>query len=584
MKNTSAKQKHYSFKAAFDSEDEIQKFGPNSLLLYTLAHYLRAEDVKELAAEGLTDGPNDKKADFVYLELSEGRAIIAQSYVGKEWGRESAPVNKASDLNTATAWLLSTNLKRVPENLKPKAEELRRALEDNEVKRVEIIYVHNCLESKNVDEELKSVAEDAQAKIKALGVEDVVVSYREFGLQGIEDLYKTRDAEILVDEWIKIPGACLTEQNASGWKAIVATVSGGWLQNLFQKHGDRLFSANFREYMGVVERKGNINHGIKHTAATEPSNFWVFNNGVTALTHKFLLKNGKLSVKGISIINGAQTTGAFGESKRKHASRTRVVFRVVQCSDKELIKKIIQFNNTQNVIRPADQRSKDDTQKRLHREFQQYGIPYIHRRSDARGLRNPISAASIGYLLCAFHGDTQTASRNSAEIFQSDAIYNRVFRQDISAEHVYLVQSLASALDELKYDLKGKIAEKKTTTLETQQYEVLKYSMSKHYIMYLLGEAAEEILQSRVADPYDWKSKPDFIKPGNASLENAWKAALQALLPQVSTLTLQQGSAYDVVRSTAASKKVADGLRALLASLKQIIGPQFTMIQKRTTW
>ena len=102
--------------------------------------------------------------------------------------------------------------------------------------------------------------------------------------------------------------------------------------------------------------------------------------------------------------------------------------------------------------------------------------------------------------------------------------------------------------------------------------------------MYLMGKAAEEILQSRVADPYAWKAKPDLIKPGVASLENAWKTALQALLPQVSILTLQQGSAYDVVRSTESSKKVAEGLSALLASLKQTIGPQFALLQKRTTW
>jgi len=584
MKKKPTKPSQCSFKSAFDADDEVQKYGSNSLLMFTMALYIRAEDIKELAAEGLTDGSNDKKADFCYLDLTEGRAIIAQSYLAQEWGKASAQANKASDLNTATAWLISTSIKRVPEHLKAKAQELRRGLEADEIKRVEIVYVHNCLESKNVAEELKSVAEATHAKIKALGVEDAVVSYRELGIQGIEELYKTRDAEILIDEWIKIPGACQAEQSADGWKAVITTVSGGWLRTLFEKHGDRLFSANFREYMGAVERKGNINQGIKQTAATEPLNFWVYNNGVTALTHRIRLSQAKLSVRGISIINGAQTTGALGESKKKHAGRTRVVFRVVECSDKDMIKKIIQFNNTQNVIRPADQRSKDDRQKRLHHDFQKYGIPYVHRRSGTRGLRCPISAAAIGPLLCAFHGDPQTASRNSAEIFQSDATYDKVFRQDISAEHVYLVQSLASALDGLKYDLKAKIAANTATALETQQYEVLKYSMSKHFIMFLLGKVAEEILQSRVADPYDWKSKPDLIKPGVATLENAWSTALQALLPQVTTLALQQGPAYDVVRSTALSEKVAGGLRALLASLKQTIGPEFRLLQKRTTW
>jgi len=44
------------------------------------------------------------------------------------------------------------------------------------------------------------------------------------------------------------------------------------------------------------------------------------------------------------------------------------------------------------------------------------------------------------------------------------------------------------------------------------------------------------------------------------------------------------GSGYDVVRSTDLSKKVAAELKALLASLKQAISPQFSLLRKRTTW
>jgi hypothetical protein len=278
MKRQATKGSQPSFRATFSADDELTVYGSNSLLMFCLGLYLRSENLKELAAEGLTDGPNDKKVDFCYIDLLEGRAIIAQSYLARDWGRASAPANKASDLNTASAWLFTTNLKRVPEHLKPKAQELRRAIEDNEVKRIEIFYVHNCQESTNVEEELKSVAEDTYAKIKTLGVDDVIVSHREFGIKAIEDLYSARDAEILVDDQIEIPGKCLAQENTPGWKSIITTVKGAWFHDLYQKYGDRLFSANFRDWMGAVERKGNINYGIKQTAATEPANFWVYNN------------------------------------------------------------------------------------------------------------------------------------------------------------------------------------------------------------------------------------------------------------------------------------------------------------------
>jgi len=88
------------------------------------------------------------------------------------------------------AWLLSANERRIPQILKPKALELRRALSEGEIKRLEMLYVHNGFESKNVEEELKAVAEATKTKLGGLGFADVVVSQREFGLRGIEELYR----------------------------------------------------------------------------------------------------------------------------------------------------------------------------------------------------------------------------------------------------------------------------------------------------------------------------------------------------------------------------------------------------------
>ena len=61
----------------------------------------------------------------------------------------------------------------------------------------------------------------------------------------------------------------------------------------------------------------NINNGIKLSASDEPNNFWVYNNGVTALVLDYKLgprlKSGrKITIDGISVVNGAQTTGSLG--------------------------------------------------------------------------------------------------------------------------------------------------------------------------------------------------------------------------------------------------------------------------------
>ena len=57
---------------------------------------------------------------------------------------------------------------------------------------------------------------------------------------------------------------------------------GDWLHALHSRHGARLFSANYRDYMGMRSSVKNINFGIKTSAQSEPDNFWTYNNGITA--------------------------------------------------------------------------------------------------------------------------------------------------------------------------------------------------------------------------------------------------------------------------------------------------------------
>jgi len=61
---------------------------------------------------------------------------------------------------------------------------------------------------------------------------------------------------------------------------------------------------------------------LRHSAdcRIEPRNFWVYNNGVTILTHKIdREQEGKLIIHGCSVINGAQTTGALGTASAARA-------------------------------------------------------------------------------------------------------------------------------------------------------------------------------------------------------------------------------------------------------------------------
>src|SRR5271166_3283556 len=85
-------------KTRLDSHPELKQYGDNALPLLGLALHIQADDMEELATEAMTDGSDDKKIDFCHIDRANRSAIVAQGYTSKDWGRKSAPANKASDL------------------------------------------------------------------------------------------------------------------------------------------------------------------------------------------------------------------------------------------------------------------------------------------------------------------------------------------------------------------------------------------------------------------------------------------------------------------------------------------------------
>lgn len=52
---------------AFQARDDLQPYGKNARLLFALQMRFRIEDIHSIAAECLTDGPDDKGCDLIYI-------------------------------------------------------------------------------------------------------------------------------------------------------------------------------------------------------------------------------------------------------------------------------------------------------------------------------------------------------------------------------------------------------------------------------------------------------------------------------------------------------------------------------------
>jgi hypothetical protein len=563
--------KTYSFIGSLLADPVPAKYGHNALPLFAVALHLGVEDLASFATESLTDHPSDKKADIIYINEAEGVACIAQGYTGEDWGRQEAPANKASDLNTAAAWLLQAPIDEVPPRVRAHAKLLRDGLEKKTITKVIFAYAHNALESQNVENELLAV----RHLLSGLQVvKDTEIEVVELGLRRIEALHLTSLGSIQVTDEVVLPVAEIISEAGTGWRAFVLSVSGTMLFDLYERHQNALFSANLRDFLGARKVSGNVNNRIKETAEKRPGEFFVLNNGITAVTKKAELdeKRSALRIFGVSIVNGAQTTGAIHAAGAEHAKNVSVLARVITLDNPGMIPALVSGNNTQNSIVAWDRRSNDATQIRIKQEFLSRGVDYVHRRDNTRKPSTSLFADQVGQMLCAFSGDLQTAIRAKADIFESDITYNKVFPRSVSIGHIFAVQALGWAYDRIKRELRAKSDSGNMTEIEQKQLRLLDFPASKQFLICVIGALREEIAGMRVSEPRGLELKAELITVGGSRGVDAWVKVLKAILPIiVQNLPTEE---YQVVRSTEHMEAVAKTTKGLVAGA-QILQSSF---------
>jgi hypothetical protein len=459
--------------------------------------------------------------------------VFAQGYFGNT-NKDAAPANKAADLNTAGAWLLSGNISQIPTQLQPTIEECRAAIGEGEIDTIELLYVRNFPESVNVTRELQTAAQHLR---KALGEgSPITVTSRELGASTIEHLFATQESHIEVKTEIVCPAKVEFTEVGPNWEASVMSVPGIWLHELYSKYGDTLFSANYRGFLGI-SRQRRINTGIRQSAEVKSKDFWVFNNGITLLTlGKKITKDGT-RLTGISIINGAQTTGSIGsvDLKRNDLRDVKVLCRVIQCTDPQTINDVVKYNNTQNQITTWDQYSNDAEQNRLEAEFRDLGHVYIRKRG-FRATGDQIGIEEVAQPLLAFHGRFQDAYRGKNQIFDRKPLYANAF-EGKKARHILLVYSVARAIDERRLELKSRSTAGKIISIEEEQLSLLRNLRFKQFLIAVTAKSLETVIARKV-DPQTVAFSPDSAKLSNNTLLDLvarWTPVVEAILSFVAT-------------------------------------------------
>ncbi|TXM70233.1 hypothetical protein FV218_16500 [Methylobacterium sp. WL69] len=498
------------------------------------------DDIQTIVSESITGGGDDKKCDVVYVDKERQIAVIAQCYISQNQ-KPAAPANKASDLNTALTWLLSSELKELPDSLKGRADELRSAITSGDIRQFYIWYVHNLPCSENVKKELKAVENTARAALNNFPQgADINIFAEEICDARLDRLYAQAERAVIVTDEISTTISDAVEVKEEDWKSVVTTVRGDWLYDLYHKYKTDLFSANLRGYLGSRESDSNINNGIKGTCQEQPKNFYVYNNGITALVLDYELgkrtKKGRiLKITGISIVNGAQTTGSIANIGERPSPDLLVPIRFVQASKESLVSSIVRFNNSQNKLQAADFRSTDQIQERLRLEFD--SVPDAEYEGGRRGgasdaikrSKFTLPSYTVGQSLAAFHGDPVTAYDKKSELWTNEKNYRQIFTDRTTARHIVFCYSLLSALNERKNALSHRM-KNEPSSVTTVDQNILGF-LTKKGSAYLLVHAISQCMETILSKPIPNKSDLQFNKNVSpAAAEKLWQPIIDMIL------------------------------------------------------
>ncbi|MFJ5607865.1 AIPR family protein [Streptomyces sp. NPDC093221] len=521
---------------ALQKRADLDQYGSNKRLLFALQLMFDIEDIGTVAATSLTDHPNDKSCDLLYIDRGTGRVVLAQGYESANNTKLQAPGRKAASLHQAVNWLFSkSEPSGVPDALRVAWRELHDALTDDVIGDVAIWYVHNLPESEQVLGELQAARDAAYAQLRqGYPHSEIDVSCEELGRERLSERYENSQTPILVADTftIEVPGAF--EERGDKWTALCTSVPVRWLHEQFEQHGASLFSSNVRDYLGSRRSQSNINNGIQETVLTEPSNLWAYNNGITALVHDFSFIEGVVKITGLGIVNGAQTTGAIGSVPAEDIGQdSHVLTRFIRCNDPETVGSIVRFNNRQNPTQASDFRSNDSVQRRLVREFQQLGVVGYNggRRGGAEDVirrpgENQLSAEVAAQALAAFHGESGVAYHEKSKIWEQDALYSRVFPERVTAEHIVFVASLLRAIETEKGRL-GRITESARTEDESELFEWFSLRGSIMIAAEAIGITRETLAGEAVSDAYVMRFKKNLAMSEAAKV---WEPIVESLL------------------------------------------------------
>lgn len=345
-------------------------------LIYLAFSLITGKSVHDLLGEDITEGQQDKQIDLFYIdEIDE---YLTKVTVLQVKSNETFSSNDIIHLRNGLEWIFERDANEIKsldnKYLKNKILVFNDTLDDKALSNIDFsVYYISLGDTKTRSKEFLQEERAIKNKFSNKGLGNF-----DFICLGSEELYQLYEKQDRLKKKINITlninydfnGPSLLSHNLDDLKGYICTIDAiELIKILLQDNYGFAFDLNLRQYLGT---KGQVNQEIINTCLDENSRslFWFLNNGVTIVCDSCEFKNisakqkAYFKLQNLQIVNGCQTASTLLNIYKNGqlTPEIKVLLRIYETKDTNLVNKIVITTNNQNRIGNRDLRSNDKIQ------------------------------------------------------------------------------------------------------------------------------------------------------------------------------------------------------------------------------
>jgi len=375
----------------------------SNFLSKAIAAFILHEDAGASLDEAVAasiDGGLDHGIDSVFVANDQTIWLVQSKY--KESGLGEPELGEVSKFRDGVTDLVQGRWGRFNNALQNRSAAITDALNSG-ICKVKVVLAYS---GTAVSDDRRDIFSDLERAFN--GTNPGFLRCHAYGLTTLHDLHLDGISAQAIEAEIELKDFGHTQEP---YRAFYGRMDAKRLAELWVQHEDRLVDRNIRRFKGTT----TVNTGLTETLQQESQHFFYFNNGVTFLCEAIneqhprdpRRESGRFRVRGLSIINGAQTVGAIAKEPIAHYdANPAMVMATFVCLDNApdgFGDRVTQSRNRQNAVDLEDFAALDERQAMWQQTLRMAGIEYIvkHGQDDPPPSPTTFTARELApYLAC----------------------------------------------------------------------------------------------------------------------------------------------------------------------------------------